>query len=117
VAFKSIIAYRHGLDVDPRPPSRAEVTRAADRWLGRGRLDDVVLLRYLLWEALARGLPLQLHTGFGDPDENVRRCDPALLTEFLRASAGTGSPVLLPHCYPYTAAPPTWRASAAGSQT
>ena len=103
VAFKSIIAYRHGLDFDPVPPSPAEVTRAAGGWLARGggRCDDVVLLRHLLWEALATGLPVQLHTGFGDPDEDLRRCDPALLTDFLRACADTGSRVLLLHCYPY----------------
>jgi predicted TIM-barrel fold metal-dependent hydrolase len=103
VAFKSIIAYRHGLDFDPRPPSPAEVARAADRWLARGggRLDDAVLLRHILWEAVGTGMPVQLHTGFGDPDEDLRRCDPALLTEFLRACEGTGSSILLLHCYPY----------------
>jgi len=103
VGVKSIIAYRHGLDFDPRPPTPAEVVRAADQWLARGggRLDDPVLLRHLLWEALTLGLPLQLHTGFGDPDEDLRRCDPALLTDFLRATAGLGSPIVLLHCYPY----------------
>ena len=103
VGVKSIIAYRHGLDFDPRRPSSAEVMSAADRWLagGGGRLDDEVLLRHVLWEGLATGLPLQLHTGFGDPDLNLARSDPALLTEFLRACADTGSPVLLLHCYPY----------------
>jgi uncharacterized protein len=102
-AVKSIIAYRHGLDFDARPPSPAEVRRAADRWLARGgaRLDDPVLLRHILWEGLATGLPLQLHTGLGDPDEDLARCDPALLTAFLRACADAGPPVLLLHCYPY----------------
>ncbi len=42
----------------------------------------------------------QLHTGFGDPDVDLARSDPALLTEFLRASV-TGPAVLLLHCYPY----------------
>lgn len=103
VAVKSIIAYRHGLDFDPRPPSSAEVVKAAGRWLtgGRARVQDVVLLRHLLWEGLATGLPLQLHTGFGDPDEDLARCDPALLTGFLRACADAGAPVMLLHCYPY----------------
>ena len=103
VGLKSIIAYRHGLDFDPQPPTPAEVVRAADQWLVRGgrRLDDPVLLRHLLWEAVTLGLPLQLHTGFGDPDEDLRRCDPALLTDFLRATADLGSPVVLLHCYPY----------------
>jgi len=103
VAVKSIVAYRHGLDFDPRPPSSASVVSAADRWLsdGAGLVQDEVLLRHLLWEGLATGLPLQLHTGFGDPDLNLARSDPALLTEFLRACADAGPPVLLLHCYPY----------------
>ena len=103
VAVKSIVAYRHGLDFDPRRPSSASVAAAASRWLsgGAGRVQDEVLLRHLLWEGLATGLPLQLHTGFGDPDENLARSDPALLTEFLRACADAGPPVLLLHCYPY----------------
>ena len=103
VAVKSIIAYRHGLDFEPRPPSSASVASAASRWLagGGGRVQDEVLLRHLLWEGVATGLPLQLHTGFGDPDENLARSDPALLTGFLRACADAGVPVLLLHCYPY----------------
>ena len=60
-----------------------------------------MLLRHLLWEGLATGLPLQLHTGFGDPDEDLARSDPALLTEFLRACETGGSAVMLLHCYPY----------------
>ena len=103
VGVKSIVAYRHGLLFGSRRPSSQEVARAAGRWLagGGGRLDDEVLLRHILWEGLATGLPLQLHTGFGDPDLNLARSDPALLTEFLRACADVGSPVLLLHCYPY----------------
>ena len=99
VAVKSIMAYRHGLDFDPRPPSTAEVVKAAGRWLaGGGRVRDEVLLRHMLWEGRATGLPLQLHTGFGDPDVDLARSDPALLTEFLRASrrrsAGAAAPLL-----------------------
>ncbi len=103
VGVKSIVAYRNGLDFDPRAPSSAEVVKAAGRWLtgGLARIEDEVLLRHLLWEGLATGLPLQLHTGFGDPDEDLARSDPALLTGFLRACAGAGPPVLLLHCYPY----------------
>ena len=101
VAVKSIVAYRYGLDFDPRPPSTAEVVNAAGRWLAAGgRLRDEVLLRHLLWEGRATGLALQLHTGFGDPAVDLARSDPALLTEFLRATVA-GPPVLLLHCYPY----------------
>jgi predicted TIM-barrel fold metal-dependent hydrolase len=102
VAVKSIVAYRYGVDFDPRPPSVGEVEAAAERWLREGgRLTDVVLLRHLLWEGIATGLPLQLHTGFGDPDVTLHRSDPSLLTEFLRTTVDAGPPVLLLHCYPY----------------
>lgn len=103
VAVKSVVAYRHGLDFDPRRPTAAEVARAAGDWLTAGgrRLDDAVLLRHVLWAGLDTGLPLQLHTGFGDPDEDIRRTDPALLTDFLRATADLGQPIMLLHCYPY----------------
>ena len=107
VGLKSIVAYRHGLDLDPARPSADEVRTAAGRWLaefdatGDVRLTDPVLLRHLLWTGLDTGLPLQLHTGFGDPDLTLNRSDPALLTRFLRATQPTAGAVILLHCYPY----------------
>ncbi|MEU9626756.1 amidohydrolase family protein [Streptomyces luteogriseus] len=101
VAVKSVAAYRTGFDLDPARPSEAEVTEAARRRLaGGGRLDDPVLVRHLLWTAVDLGLPLQLHTGFGDNDIRLHRVDPALLTDWLHLTAGT-IPVLLLHCWPY----------------
>ncbi|MET9295629.1 amidohydrolase family protein [Streptomyces sp. NPDC003077] len=101
--FKSVAAYRHGLALAPDPPDRGEVTAAAARWLASGgrRLTDPVLLRHLLWLAVATGRPLQLHTGFGDPDLRLHQADPALVTDFLRATADTGTDVILLHGYPY----------------
>ncbi|MFI1970773.1 amidohydrolase family protein [Streptomyces cinnamoneus] len=105
VAFKSVIAYRHGLDFAPEPPAPAEVRRAADRWLvGRApgdRLTDPVLMRHLLWSAAETALPVQLHTGFGDPDLRLHRCDPLLLTDFARAVRPTGCALVLLHGYPF----------------
>ncbi|MFE8990293.1 amidohydrolase family protein [Streptomyces collinus] len=101
VAVKSVAAYRTGFCLDPARPSDAEVTEAARHWLVRGgRLDDPVLVRHLLWTAVDLGLPLQLHTGFGDDDIRLHRADPALLTDWLHLTAGT-IPVLLLHCWPY----------------
>lgn len=101
IAVKSVAAYRTGFDLDPVRPSDDEVARAAGRWLARGgRLDEPVLVRHLLWTAVDLGLPLQLHTGFGDGDIRLHRADPALLTDWLRLTAGT-IPVLLLHCWPY----------------
>ncbi|WP_062642807.1 amidohydrolase family protein [Streptomyces maremycinicus] len=101
VAVKSVAAYRTGFDLDPARPPDAEVTRAARRWLtAGGRLADPVLVRHLLWTAVDLGLPLQLHTGFGDNDIRLHRVDPSLLTDWLHLTAGT-VPVLLLHCWPY----------------
>ncbi|MFF8731301.1 amidohydrolase family protein [Streptomyces sp. NPDC015171] len=101
VAVKSIAAYRTGFALDPERPAAADVTRAAGRWLAAGgRLTDPVLVRHLLWTAVDLGLPLQLHTGFGDADVRLHRADPALLTDWLHRTAGT-IPVLLLHCWPY----------------
>ncbi|WP_028924444.1 amidohydrolase family protein [Pseudonocardia acaciae] len=104
VGCKSILAYRHGFDVDPARPSPAEVAVAAERWLSSDReprLADPVLLRHALWCGVDTGLPVQLHTGFGDPDEDLHRANPALLAAFCRATEPIGTPIVLLHCYPY----------------
>ena len=105
VGTKSIIAYRAGFDVDPARPEDAEVIRAVDRVLtsaaGRVRVDDPVLLRYLLWCGVDRGLPLQLHSGYGDPDLDLHRANPLLLMPWLRQVEPTAVPVMLLHNYPY----------------
>jgi predicted TIM-barrel fold metal-dependent hydrolase len=112
VGLKSIAAYRHGLDFDPARPSAAQVAAAAGRLMraidaaqiGSGpaaRLDDEVLLRHLIWTGIDTGLPLQFHTGFGDPDARLHRANPALLHDFLAATQSCGAPVMLLHCYPY----------------
>jgi predicted TIM-barrel fold metal-dependent hydrolase len=102
VAVKSIIAYRYGLDIPPQRPSPAEVVEAAGRWFRTGgRLTDPVLLRHVLWAGVDTGLPLQLHTGFGDRDVRLSRADPALAREFLEATVASGVPVVLLHAYPY----------------
>ncbi|MEU7819423.1 amidohydrolase family protein [Catellatospora sp. NPDC049133] len=102
VATKSIAAYRHGLDLDPARPEPHEVTAAAARWLrDGGRLTDPVLLRHLLWSAVDAGLPIQVHTGFGDRDAALARADPALLQPFCEATLPHGVPLVLLHCYPY----------------
>ncbi|MGW2381877.1 amidohydrolase family protein [Streptomyces sp. NPDC001658] len=101
VAVKSVAAYRTGFALDPARPSGSEVTAAAGHWLATGgRLADPVLVRHLLWTAVDLGLPLQLHTGFGDADIRMHRVDPTLLTDWLHLTAGT-IPVLLLHCWPY----------------
>jgi predicted TIM-barrel fold metal-dependent hydrolase len=103
VAAKSIAAYRVDLDLDPARPSDQEVVAAAGEWLATGstRCADAVISRFLVWEALDRGLPVQFHVGFGDADLSLHRCDPLLLTDLLRATAPLGVPVVLLHNYPF----------------
>lgn len=107
VGLKSIVAYRHGFDFDPAPPTGPEIRKAAGDWLreveegATPRVEDPVLLRMLLWAGVETGLPLQLHTGYGDPDVELHRCDPLLLTRWLKAVERTGSDILLLHCYPF----------------
>jgi predicted TIM-barrel fold metal-dependent hydrolase len=104
VAVKSVLAYRGGFAVEPTRPDAAEVKKAAGAWLARPgtpRLDDPVLLRFVLWCGVDRGLPIQLHAGFGDRDVRLDRADPALLQPFLEAAEHSGVPIVLLHCYPY----------------
>ncbi|MFC6080423.1 amidohydrolase family protein [Sphaerisporangium aureirubrum] len=102
---KSIAAYRAGLALPPRRPTGAEVRAAAGRWLSsagaRPRLADMTLHAYLAWCGVDLGLPVQFHVGYGDADVDLHRCDPLLLTGWLRATAAVGTPVVLLHNYPY----------------
>jgi hypothetical protein len=75
VGFKSIVCYRTGLDVQP---VAFEVAASHFYKLKQQfnnqllRLVDKPLIDFLLQQALLIAakykLPLQLHTGFGDPD-------------------------------------------------
>lgn len=105
VALTSVAGARHGLALAPEPPGPGEVRGAAGRWLADrpvgGTLTDPVLLRHLLWIAVASGRPLQLHAGLGEPGLRIDRTDPVLLTDFARATAGLGTDLVLLHGYPY----------------
>lgn len=104
VAWKSVAAYRGGLELDWSRPSPGEVADATGDWLAAGppwRLEHPVLIRHGVWAAIDTGRPLQFHTGFGDRDADLRRVDPAHLTPLLAATADTGPPILLLHTWPY----------------
>jgi hypothetical protein len=107
VGLKTIIGYRGGLAIPARSPGDRAASAALDRWLrsGQRRLTDPVLLAWLVHEAAIAGaqlgLPLQVHTGFGDPDLRLRDTDPALLSDFLESTQDTGLTVVLLHCWPY----------------
>jgi len=100
VGAKSVAAYRVGLALAGSRPADSDVVRAVSEW-SSGRLVSPVVISWLAWEALDAGLPLQFHVGYGDSDIDLHRCDPSLLTPFLRATASLGVPVLLLHNYPF----------------
>jgi uncharacterized protein len=102
VGTKTIAAYRTAFDIDWSRPSDAEVIEHARELAGRPgslRLDSPVLIAFGVHEAAARGLPVQVHVGFGDRDLDLHRTDPMLLLPLLRTM--TPVPVLLLHCYPF----------------
>ncbi len=101
VGTKSILAYRGGFDGDLSEPSASQVAEAARRWRDSGgrRLQDRVLLRFGIHQALRLSKPLQFHVGLGDRDCDLHKTNPLLLLDFLRRSADT--PIVLLHCYPY----------------
>ncbi|MFI0483287.1 amidohydrolase family protein [Actinomadura sp. 9N215] len=101
VGAKSIAAYRAGLELSGERPSAAEVTAAAGRLMRTGapRVGDEVLHRFLVWCAVDAGLPVQFHVGYGDVDADLRRGDPLLLIDLLRAMDPV--PAMLLHNYPF----------------
>ena len=107
VGFKSVMAYRYGLDFDPNRPSKQEVTKAAGEWLAevatqkRPRMNHPILLRHILWEAVDYKTAIQFHVGYGDSDIVMHRCDPTQMTEFLRRTVDLGVSIMLLHCYPF----------------
>jgi uncharacterized protein len=104
VGLKNIVGYREGLAVPGLPPASAVARAAAERWLRRGgRVEEPDLLYWIVHEGTRvgaeLGLPLQVHTGFGDPDLRLRDVDPALLHDFFRSHVDTT--VVLLHCWPW----------------
>ena len=112
VGLKSIVAYRTSFAIEQTPPSDAELMSALDDWLaeiaatGKVRLADATIIRHGLFVGAdycrqRRGLPLQIHVGFGDPDIVMHACDPSHFTDFFKALEPWGVPVTLLHCYPF----------------
>ncbi|MDQ4214940.1 amidohydrolase family protein [Microbacterium sp. ASV81] len=103
--FKTIVAYRVGFDIDWEPPTDAAVAAAVARWAALGqerpRLSDPVLEAFVVHAAVALGLPLQVHVGFGDRDLDLHRTNPMLLLPLLRRAEVQRTPIMLLHCYPY----------------
>ena len=110
VAFKSIIAYRSGLAIQgwtADEVSRAyQVAVARVHARGSSRLTEKPLLDTLVEATLdvcqETGLPIQFHTGFGDPDVDLLGANPLLLRPILESSRWPGVRIVALHMsYPY----------------
>jgi predicted TIM-barrel fold metal-dependent hydrolase len=106
VAYKSIVCYRSGLSIHAFGPGPAEAAHRGMKSRGT-RLLHKALLDYLVClslEASARnGLPVQFHTGFGDPDLDLRQANPLHLREILENARFKGAAIVLLHAsYPFT---------------
>jgi uncharacterized protein len=111
VGLKSIAAYRTGLAVvPPDEESLAQSFMAARREAsatGTLRIAHKPLLDHLLiialGEAARQELPVQFHTGYGDPDADMLLANPLNLRWVLQSGAFRGmKTVLLHESYPYT---------------
>ncbi|MCB0212022.1 MAG: amidohydrolase family protein [Anaerolineae bacterium] len=107
VALKSIIAYRSGLAVEKVAHNEAAAAfpplKEAARRHGHVRLADKALGDYLLnlavEQAAVQSLPLQIHTGFGDRDADLRLANPLHLRGLIERA---NCPLVLLHAgWPY----------------
>ena len=105
VGLKSIIAYRTGLKIqrverkDAKEDfERANSGRAETAWFGPRvkKLRDFFFVRALEL-SVELNVPLQIHTGVGDYDIVLDRCDPALLYDLLKDDKLRHATVVLVH--------------------
>ena len=109
VGLKSAIAYRSGLQLEPVDRDTAAwafatVHEGAKRD-GKLRIESKPLLDHLVLiaveESARQGVPIQFHTGLGDPDLDLTRVDPAAL-RLIFADRFRAAPIVLLHTgYPY----------------
>ena len=93
VGAKTVLAYRTGLAVDP-DANLAAADRSLDSPLPvrqRGKAMRDLLFRHVLGTCNELGLPLQVHTGFGDSDLRLAGANPLLLDEVLRTPEAAGA--------------------------
>ncbi len=111
VGLKSIVAYRTGLNIGRWDREDAErgfaEARATAAETGNLRIAHKPLLDTLLHiafeQAAEQEIPVQFHTGYGDPDADMLLANPLQLRPILEDPAYRSMPVVLLHeSYPYT---------------
>lgn len=106
---KSIIAYRTGLEVDLASLEErageiglSEALAAAENMQASKRLRDHLLGRTARL-AGELDVPFQIHTGIGDAEVVLAKCNPANLAGFLLRPEHRATKFVLVHTYPYMA--------------
>ncbi|MEA2536479.1 MAG: uncharacterized protein QOF11_713 [Chloroflexota bacterium] len=109
VGLKSVLAYRTGLQLEAVDRATASAAFAgvheAARRDGRLRIESKPLLDHLVViaveESARQGVPIQFHTGLGDPDLDLTKVDPAAL-RLIFLDRFRAAPIVLLHSgYPY----------------
>ncbi len=112
VGFKSVIAYRTGLNIEK--PGEREAKRdfiSYKEATQEKRLDphfDIKRLRdYLIHETVIKSInlcvPFQFHTGIGDVDVVATACNPINMFNFLKQEEVRQAKIILTHSgYPFT---------------
>jgi predicted TIM-barrel fold metal-dependent hydrolase len=109
VGVKTICAYRATLKLQPVDTDALGVAFSAMRLRaqrgGHPRLSGSALCHALLFEAALEcrelDVPLQVHCGFGDPDEDLAETSPLGLRPLFTDPTYRGLRIALLHCYPY----------------
>lgn len=105
VGVKTIVAYRASLYLREHRPSLVAASFFDLRRSGTRRLvgDPLchTLVRVAAEECVALGLPLQVHCGLGDSDEDLAQSSPLGLRPLLVDPRLGGLRVVLLHCYPF----------------
>jgi uncharacterized protein len=99
IAFKSVIGYRSGLDVQPVPEAEAREDFEAHRLAPerqQKRFRDF-LLCHTMDVARERGIWMHFHTGVGDPDIVYERASPSRLYPLLHSERFRRNQVVLVH--------------------
>jgi uncharacterized protein len=109
VGLKSIIAYRTGLEIMRHDSTSLERAYSSLKYSAQPgiapRVNDKALLDEMVWLGLRiaaeTGLPVQFHTGYGDPDLDLRLANPLHLRPIFEAPELAGLRVVMLHCYPF----------------
>ncbi|CAM6039601.1 unnamed protein product [Sphagnum compactum] len=108
VAFKSIAAYRSGLRINPLVSAQESEDALHEnlRWGSPVRVSKKALVDFIFVRALEvatqRGIPMQIHTGFGDKDLQLELANPLHLRAVLEHSTFSHCRVVLLHgSYPF----------------